>query len=448
MASVPILSTGRDTAVYLDNSQVNRSAEKLNSELIGTEKLKLNKALQDNEKFLEMMAVDPVALMTQRGVEMQSQELTKYNEKWAEEMRKHKGNLPQDKWIEMRKDRIGLESVQGRLAASQQRYLQELKMIESSPNKYNRDAFMQASKNFYETGEYTTGLAPALGRLNEALDKDVRAYFLSKPNEAVQSVTGKSGKVVTTIASGDPKQGSQRVLSLLFNDETGGYLQDAVNEFLTQPEEVQMKYFDSNKDGKVTEDEIVLAQQFGSDIASFTTNPIVKWAMEEKGKRYQTIRPQISNPASSGSGTATQTTIPEARTTPYLISNQTTSSEFYDTYVKKTDGIPFMLTGNALMVTKANLDKGIKGGDEKELPTGSRSFNGDIVGYAKDKDMVVIRPTSGKGAPDTADLILAPRAELDKAITDGVKIKVNGKVMTINEAAGLGGSAAKKAKPY
>ena len=209
MASVPILNTGANTGVYLDNSQVNRSAEKLTSDIVGMEKLKTNKAIVDNEKFLEMMAVDPVALMTQRGIEIQSEELTKYNDKWAAEMKSYQGNLPQDKWIEMRKDRVDLESKQGRLAASQQRYLQELKMYESAPTKYNRDAFLKSSQNFYETGEYATGLAPALGRLNEALDKDTRAYFLSKPKEAVQSIKGQSGKTITTIASGDPKEGSQ-----------------------------------------------------------------------------------------------------------------------------------------------------------------------------------------------------------------------------------------------
>jgi hypothetical protein len=423
MASVPILSTGRDTAVYLDNSQVNRSAEKLNSEILGTEKLKLNKALQDNEKFLEMMAVDPVALMTQRGVEMQSQELTKYNEKWAEEMRKHKGNLPQDKWIEMRKDRIGLESVQGRLAASQQRYLQELKMIESSPTKYNRDAFMQASKNFYETGEYTTGLAPALGRLNEALDKDVRAYFLSKPNEAVQSVTGKSGKVVTTIASGDPKQGSQRVLSLLFNDETGGYLQDAVNEFLTQPEEVQMKYFDSNKDGKVTEDEIALAQQFGSDIASFTTNPIVKWAMEEKGKRYQTTRPQISNPPSSGGfGVFFGQTLK----TPGVKGNT-------QTYGDKTYNSLYDFDGS-LILKNVPTKGGIKlmGRTTRDVST-----MGNIEGYLKhydpEKDVLIVAATGTDPNIDSGTLMEIPATNINQTELDKLPLKDGGKMTTVGE---------------
>ena len=86
MASVPIFNTGANTGIYLDNSQVNRSAEKLTSDIIGMEKLKTNKAIQDNEKFLEMMAVDPVALMTQRGIEIQSEQMTQFNDKWAAEM--------------------------------------------------------------------------------------------------------------------------------------------------------------------------------------------------------------------------------------------------------------------------------------------------------------------------------------------------------------------------
>jgi hypothetical protein len=85
----------------------------------------------------------------------------------------------------------------------------------------------------------------------------------------------------------------------LFNDDTGGLLQDAVNEFMTQPEEVQKQYLDRNKNGVIDESEIELAQQMGTNVAAFASNPIVKWAMDTKGQRYQTSRPQVSNPPSN-----------------------------------------------------------------------------------------------------------------------------------------------------
>lgn len=440
MASVPIFNTGANTGIYLDNSQVNRSAEKLTSDIVGMEKLKTNKAIQDNEKFLEMMAVDPVALMTQRGIEIQSEEMGKFNDKWAAEMKNYKGNLPQEKWIEMRKDRVALESQQGRLAASQQRYLQELKMFESAPTKYNRDAFLQSSKNFYETGEYATGLAPALGRLNEALDKDVRAYFLAKPKEAVQSVTGKSGKVITTIAAGDPKEGSQRVLSLLFNDETGGYLQDVVNEFISLPEETQIKYFDANKDGSVTEDEISLAQQFGNDIASFASNPIIKWAMEDKGKRYQTTRPQVSNPPSSGAtfnsggmnlvidGKKYNYTPPLPMEESYQLSNKRSSTEYYPIslpHVKKFD----------LPLGSVRVIKGVEVAAQK-----GESVKAAVIGYDAQNNLVRLQPESSDGSMKTTESIIVPLSALKSQLFD-IPINKGGKVINIGEGVSVSGSS-------
>lgn len=191
MASVPIFNTGANTGIYLDNSQVNRSAEKLTSDIIGMEKLKTNKAIQDNEKFLEMMAVDPVALMTQRGIEIQSEKMGRFNDKWAAEMQRYKGNLPQDKWIEMRKDRVALESQQGRLAAAQQRYLQDVKLFTSNPRKYREDVFLGAAKNFYETGDYTTGLADAPIDVMTTWNKVLRQYNLNQKESFQKSSGGK-----------------------------------------------------------------------------------------------------------------------------------------------------------------------------------------------------------------------------------------------------------------
>ncbi len=433
MASVPILNTGANTAVFLDNSQVNRSAEKLTSDVLGAEKMKLGKALEDNEKFLQMMAVDPVALMTQRGVEQQSEVMTEFNDKWAGEMKKYKGILPQEKWIEMRKDRIGVESIQGRLGASQQRYLEDLKMIKSAPTKYNREAFMQASKDFYETGEYTTGLAPALGRLNDALDKDRRAYFLSKPNESVQSIKGQQGKIITTTAIGDPKVGSQRVLSLLFNDDTGGYLQDAINEFVSLPEETQMKYFDRNKDGQVTEDEMALAQQFGNDIAAFASNPIIKWAMEEKGKGYQTTKPQVSNPPGSGGfglmfGQTVKTPGRQASTQTYGDRTYTSLYDFDGSL--KLQNIP--TSGGVTLRGRNSADINTKGNVE-----------GYLKHYDAEKDVLIIAATGTDPNIDSGTLMEIPVGNLNQAEVSKLPIEVNGKMTTVGAI--RGSKPAKKA---
>jgi hypothetical protein len=438
MASVPILSTGRDTAVYLDNSQVNRSAEKLNSELIGTEKLKLNKALQDNEKFLEMMAVDPVALMTQRGVEMQSQELTKYNEKWAEEMRKHKGNLPQDKWIEMRKDRIGLESVQGRLAASQQRYLQELKNFTSSPSKYDEEAFLQASKDFYDTGEYATGLKKRPEIFDNALNDRIIEY--RKRANKVDTVTSdKSGMNRVTSTYGTIEEGRDEVLNLLINDpDSDAYIEQVARRFFSLPVEQQKPYIDFDHDGEVTDDEVVLAKKYGS-ASKLVSNPIIKWGMDYYGGKFvgedQTLK---NKPGGSGGfGVFFGQTLK----TPGVKGNT-------QTYGDKTYNSLYDFDGS-LILKNVPTKGGIKlmGRTTRDVST-----MGNIEGYLKhydpEKDVLIVAATGTDPNIDSGTLMEIPATNINQTELDKLPLKDGGKMTTVGEIRGKRTAGKTKPKAY
>lgn len=439
MASVPILSTGRDTAVYLDNSQINRSAEKLNADIIGTEGLKLNKALKDKDTFMRMMEVDPVTLISQGATALQAEKHQEFNDTWAKEFQKYKGNLPMEKEIEMRQHRIALEGWQKRMGANQQRYLHELQLYQSAPSKYNKEAFQAATAALYATGEYETGLLPALGKLNDALDKDVKAYFGSKPKESVQSIKGQQGKIVTTLATGDPKEGAQRVLALLFKDDTGGLLQDAIDEFSNQPEEVKQRYLDKDKNGVIDEREIELTQQIGEDAASFASNPIIRWAMDTKGQRYQTSRPQVSNPPSSNTfggggmnlvidGKKYNFTPPQAMEEPYQLSNKRSSAEYYPIslpHIRKYD-----ITPDAVRVVK---------GVEVAVQKGE-SIKAAIIGYDAENNLVRLQPESSDGSLKTNESIIVPMSSIKSQLFD-IPINKGGKVVNIGE--GVSVSAAK-----
>jgi hypothetical protein len=53
-----------------------------------------------------MMDVDPVTLISQGATKLQAERYQEFNDKWATEMQKSKGQLTMDKEIEMRQDRI------------------------------------------------------------------------------------------------------------------------------------------------------------------------------------------------------------------------------------------------------------------------------------------------------------------------------------------------------
>lgn len=230
--AVPTYSTGKDTAVYLDNTPVTKSAERLRNDILSADEMRLKKALSDESDFIKAMSVDPVALMTQAGIEQQAADIESYNDKWAKIMSQNRGVMSTDMKIQMQKDRVGLESRQQNLAANQQRALQEMQLYRSNPSKYDSKLFEDSFLNFLSTGEYTTGLTKKKGMLGTALDADLKAYFAAGAPETFGTSEAKKGQIVTTTYTGNEKDGAQRVFNLLVNHEdSDAYLEDAANDF-------------------------------------------------------------------------------------------------------------------------------------------------------------------------------------------------------------------------
>lgn len=438
MASVPILNTGANTAVYLDNSQVNRSAEKLQSEIIGTEKLKLNKALQEEDNFIKAMAVDPVGLMTQAGIKQQSEILNDFQETWSEEMRKSHGILSTDQKIAMQQHKVAVQSAQQNLAANQQRYLQELKMYQSNPSKYDEGEILRQSQNFFGTGEFSTMLRKKPGLFMGALDADKKAYFSTKPPEQYGGTVSKDGQRVTTTNIGDVAAGKQRVFNLLVNHEdSDAFLEQMATEFVQLPDREKKKYLDTNQDGKVDETEMALAQNFG-DVSAMASNPIVKWAMDNYGAGYQTKDVTTKSPPSSfGMGGASVNiggkpksyTIPTSQGA-YQLSKKRTSYEFY----------PFNL--DATMNFKLGADAiSIADGFEEKISAGT-TIDAQIVGYDASGDNIILQPTSGVGSIGNAQTVVVPRSSIENQLPE-LNISKDGKAVKIGE-----GKPALKPKPY
>ena len=425
MASVPILNTGANTAVFLDNSQVNRSAEKLTSDVLGAEKMKLGKALEDNEKFLQMMAVDPVALMTQRGVEQQSEVMTEFNDKWAGEMKKYKGILPQEKWIEMRKDRIGVESIQGRLGASQQRYLEELKQFTANPRKYNEESFLTAAKNFYDTGNYETGLIAAPIDVSATWQKAVNQY---RRNIDPNYLGTKGGKDEYT--RGDKAEVEKLALDFALN--TDGALEGIVNMFINEAPPEVFKQVDKDQSGDLSNDEIALYRGMPNDYVEIASNPIMKWWTQSRGADYQdkfSKKEAKKSDFNFGGGMMSVNLlgqkidlVPPASQGAYDLGGGVESSEFYPFNLKESFQLNLPKDAIAISERKNRIK-----GDVSAYP--GKYY---IVGYDAENGYVRLKPTTQMDVSNIrVGSILAPISSLP--VLQGLPVNKGGTITTIGQ---------------
>ena len=417
MASVPLLSTGRDTAVYLDNSQVNRSAEKLQSEIIGTEKLKLNKALQEEQDFMKAIQVDPVALMTQMGIQKQSEKIDEFNKTWTEEMRKSKGVLSTEQKIRMQQEKVGVQSYQQNLAGSQQRWLEETKAYQSNPSKYSEEDYLKGTAEFFTTGNFTTALRKKPAIFIDGLNKSITAVQRKAGSTAAKTGTQGGMNIITT-TKGTEEEGKREFLNFLFgSDDSDAYLEFLAGQFVKEDAKTQEKYYDAaydvNKDGIISRKELELSS--GSDDAdAVASNPIVRWATDTYGAQYvksdQTMRNQPSSPFIGGSGNEMIftyngkkyfTNVPDKPEVYQMSEDRPASTEFYSTTdypVAKT----YRLGINAKLVDE---------GTEDDVDVG-KSVEAKILGYDAEGDNILLQPTSNDGSFKTSQTIIVPRKSI------------------------------------
>jgi hypothetical protein len=397
--------------------------------------MKLGKALEDNERFMQMMAVDPVALMTQRGVEQQSEVMTQFNDKWAGEMKKYKGILPQEKWIEMRKDRIGVESIQGGLGASQQRYLEELKQFRSNPRKYDEEAFLTASKNFYDSGEYETGLRAKPAIFIDAYNKSVSAFH-KRADVSTQKTGTQDGMNQITTTTGTPEQGKQEFLNFLLGSDpidSSAYLEYLTGQYFSQDPNVQKKYYDAAYDtdqsGSISRKE-AMYDMGSDDLTALVSNPIVRWATETFGEGYVKKDQTLKNPPGSGVfGQKVRTPGKQGSTRTYGDRTYTSLYDFDGSLklqnIPTSGGVTLRGRNSAAINTKGNVE-------------------GYLKHYDAEKDVLIIAATGTDPNIDSGTLMEIPVGNLNQAEVEKLPIEVDGKMTTVGAIRGNKPAVAKK----
>jgi hypothetical protein len=169
----------------------------------------------------------------------------------------------------------------------------------------------------------------------------------------------------------------------------------------------------------------------GGNVAAFASNPIVKWAMDTKGQRYQTSRPQVSNPPGSnlyGRGGGMVLNIdgkkydyipPTAMN--YNISNKRVSREYY--------AINLPAVRNYKLGTDA---KEVAAGVETPTVFKGTAVDAEVVGYDAEGDNVILQPSGQDTSLKTAITIIVPRSSIETQLPQ-LYINKGGKDVLIGE---------------
>jgi len=292
MVNFPILYTGRGTTKPLQGEA--DSFSKFSDKFLDAEKMKLQKALKD-EDWLMNQQVDPVRVLSDKALEDQAKSLDMFNEEVASIMQNRQGPLTTQEKIKVASMKRDLESKQANWMQGQEAWQRDYDLARRDTRGYwDRDAMQQATNEFMETGRYVSGQ----GLMPTPLNPDV--YFNSinlKGTETWSDVDPKTG--MYTEFSAEPQEAMERFYGEVQQDmaQGGRLLRGIMNEFNGLPYEEKAKYLDVNGDGRISDEE----QQATRTSGSLRTNPIMQWAEQKYAPMM--IKGQARKKASgSGSG--------------------------------------------------------------------------------------------------------------------------------------------------
>lgn len=278
MALFQTLYTGSDSAVKLpDLDKLTESQRRVGEMAIKGEEAKLSKRLSDQAKTAEMLQTNPVALIADRNRTVQALGIEEFNNKWGAKAAETAGELSFTDRLEMQRDKDALTGLQQQLQVDEQRYVELEKMLkQDTRGYYDKDRFRQATEEFFETGVLPQDALVARPRdLRSALANSQTSFTVETIPQELMIGGVQHRRDVTTNMTED--EARRYVADTMLSDE--GYTRYAIEDFLSQPEEVQARYLDANDDGVIDPAE----RQAVNDVRDIN-NPIVRWAQDEYAK--------------------------------------------------------------------------------------------------------------------------------------------------------------------
>jgi len=422
---------GKGTGVTLPSGErLDRAQSGMNDLILQAEKLKLESFKKNEEWFLNSQDVDVETFLSAANTETQAKLIDEYNNK-AQNILKARGgdfnNLTTQDKLELSKGRKVLESEQQRMLGDLEKFKMAREVVTKNQDKYSlEEANELIFKPYITTGKFNDDPLPIKEQsLDAYLDNNkVRG---SVTNDYTYYTNPNGVKVKQPIkVIGTEQEARDFVKNRILSNEANQKW--AFKEFAKQPEDVQLRYLDANKDGKVDASERGNPQNLRSE-----ENPIIKWAQDTRWQKARQVTEGTETGAApstggnfsifNGFGKKTTYTPTEARAVPI---GTTSYTSFHD-----LNNIPAkdIVVGTNIRVLDAEK------GDKVQQP--KTPISADLVGYDEAKDEFVFVATKNwydfdawNGAKGKDIRFAVKRNELGKEynefdiIKDGKTVKI------------------------
>ena len=426
---------GKGSAVKLPELDLlEKSQQRAGDLAIKGAEMQLNKSLQDKDRFMKMLSIDPVAAISDQNMRQQAADLEKYNNTWAKKYVEGKGQLSTADEIQMASDKRMLQMKQEKMLSDQKQWEYANNVIDKDTRGYyDRDAFVNATKEYFDKGTLPSGLL-------QVAPQDIRPLLAKDPNQSAFTqpmrlpITDTNGNVVGyQNGSTEFKRSKQEAQEAIFDKlQHEPVLKSVIKDFESQPENVQyeaLKSYDANGDHKIDPAE----KQYAYQHMDLRDNPIVKWAMNHPD--YIT--------ASMGANPAVPKNIPQGKSggsnAPSLnIGGQTVKMlpgkqvDGQVTYGDKNYIRPYSFGAQKLgNVPTQNGTLISSDGTEEKLEPGT--MEGNLLHYDPAKDVLIFSAASATNNPylKSNDIVEVPASNLSGA--NDLPILINGKMGKVGD---------------
>ena len=427
MAIPQTLYTGRDTGVRLDDGgRLERSMGRMSERMMGAAKAQADFSKEERDAFLEALDTETVALMSEKLLGEQAAQIQQYNETWGQRHKDRGGKLTMQDKVEMAAHKKRLEGWQKRAMADQERWKTDKAMVLRNPNYYDKNAFYDAEKNYFETGEYGVDALQArpVGLSTAIANQRTRTSGLRARQETrIQEKGGAKWRVPyeSTADLEDPE--NQALMKawtedLILSDE--GVMRGVMRDFNKLGVAEKKQVLDVNKDGVISPDERA------------NDNPIIQWAVENNWRKwavetYGTPTRITEKKADDGRRYKIGSSYFDATTEHGPVEHQG-GVTFTDEY-QFGKAIPYQVT------LPADVTKVLS--EFNPSLTGNVNTKVQIVGYdaATDQFIATLTENLEQGTIFKGTNVSVPSSAIPQARKD-IKIVRDGKVLTIEELAG------------
>ena len=274
----PILYTGKGTTQPLQGEST--GFKDLSNRLVDIEKMKLDKALKDEDWLLNQQ-IDPVRVLSDAATKDQAESVERFNEEVTSMMQNREGPLTMQEKLKVASMKKDLQSKQINWIQGQDAWQKDYNLVAKDFGRnWEPMTMVAATAKFHKTGIYTPGegLEPVGKSVVSALRSEGRK---NRANEYKDEKTGKRILVYGT------DEGFRACIQDLMRFDPA-IEKTVTNNFDDLDWETKEKYLiDEDEDGKITQEE--------------TNNGIVRWAMDNPKYRDAYIQSTEKPAQKSGS---------------------------------------------------------------------------------------------------------------------------------------------------